>query len=162
MSFETVLPIWNAIQGRFHKTVQKLPEADLTLELGSASIGYMLRHNAEVEYMFANWFLGVKIPEGIKLYTAGGPNGPKVKPAFTNLQELVDDLTASNDFLIEAMRNLPEEAWSVPVESPMGPSTPLEAVGRLMYHTGIHSGQISLIQKHFAVKENAAEAPAQH
>jgi hypothetical protein len=33
------------------------------------------------------------------------------------------------------------------VESSIGASTPLEAVGRLMYHTGIHSGQISLIQK---------------
>ncbi|OCT16137.1 hypothetical protein A8709_01435 [Paenibacillus pectinilyticus] len=155
MSFETVLPIWNAIQGRFHKTVQKLPEADLTLELGSASIGYMLRHNAEVEYMFADWFFGAKIPEGIKFSTSGGPGGAKAKATFTNLQELVDDLTASNNHLIEAMRALHEEAWTVPVESPMGSSTPLEAVGRLMYHTGIHAGQISLIQKHFTVKESA-------
>lgn len=160
MSFVTVLPIWNSIQDRFHNTVKKLPEANLTLELGSASIGYMLRHNAEVEYMFASWFFGVKIPEAIKLSTSGGPGGAKA--TFTNLQELVDDLTASNNHLIEAMRALPEEAWTVPVESPMGPSTPLEAVGRLMYHTGIHSGQISLIQKHFASKDIAAEASAQH
>ncbi|WNR44348.1 hypothetical protein [Paenibacillus roseipurpureus] len=71
---------------------------------------------------------------GIKLYTAGGPNGPKVEPSFTNLQELVDDLTASNNHLVEAMLVLPAEVWNVPVESPIGPSTPLEAVGRLMYH----------------------------
>ncbi|MDR6554444.1 DinB family protein [Paenibacillus qinlingensis] len=94
------------------------------------------------------------MPAGIQLSTSGGPGGAKAKASYTNLQELVDDLTVSNNHLIEAMRALPEEAWTVPVDSPMGPSTPLEAVGRLMYHTGIHAGQISLIQKHFAVKED--------
>ncbi|MEC0268603.1 DinB family protein [Paenibacillus anseongense] len=153
MSFATVLPIWNAIQDRFHASMRKLPEADLTLELGSASIGYMLRHNAEVEYMFANWFFGKSFPEGLKLQTSGGPSASKA--VFTNKEELIDLLAASNAYLIEAMRELPEEKWHIPVETAIGTSTPLEAVGRLMYHTGIHAGQISLIQKHFAVKENA-------
>nr|WP_236290888.1 hypothetical protein [Paenibacillus allorhizoplanae] len=43
-----------------------------------------------------------------------------------------------------AAKKFEHEAWTVPVESPMGSSTPLEEVGGLMYHTGIHSGQISL------------------
>ncbi|MFX3636478.1 MAG: DinB family protein [Candidatus Pristimantibacillus sp.] len=145
MTFSTVLPIWNAIQDRFHKTVKALPEQDLTLQLGSASIGYMLRHNAEVEYMFAEWFFGRSMPPELEVVTSRGAKGSKA--SFTKLQELVDILTASNTHLIEAMRDLPEEAWHLPVESPLGASTPLEAVGRLMYHTGIHSGQISLIQK---------------
>jgi len=143
----TVLPIWEAIQSRFHKMVKGLPEEDLSLAIGPASIGYMLRHNAEVEYMFAEWFFGRKMPEDLEVMTSRGPRGGGEKPVFSNLNELVELLEASNAFLITAMKELQEEKWHEPVESPMGPSAPIEAIGRLMYHTGIHAGQISLIQK---------------
>ncbi|WP_248565442.1 DinB family protein [Paenibacillus sp. L3-i20] len=147
MTFSTVLPIWEAIQSRFHKMVKGLPEGDLVLQIGPASIGYMLRHNAEVEYMFADWFFGYPMPSELEVVTNRGPGGGKNKPTFTNLDELVALLEASNSYLIEAMRSLPDEKWHQSVETPMGPSTPIEAIGRLMYHTGIHAGQISLIQK---------------
>lgn len=147
MTFATVLPIWEAIQGRFHKMVKALPEGDLSLQIGPASIGYMLRHNAEVEYMFAEWFFDRPMPADLEIATNRGPAGNKEKAAFHNLAELVELLEQSNSWLTKAMRELPDEKWTQPVESPMGPSTPLEAIGRLMYHTGIHAGQISLIQK---------------
>lgn len=141
----TVIPIWQALQGRFYKTVKALPEQDLSLQQGTSTIGSMLYHNAEVEYMFAEWFFGKSMPEHIKL--ARSQEKTADKPSYTNLAELVDLIGVSNEHLIEAMKELPEEAWHVHVESPAGGSTPLEAVGRLMYHTGIHAGQISLIQK---------------
>jgi len=144
-TFSTVLPLWRALQERFHKTARNLPERDLPLKIGNASIGYMLRHNAEVEYMFAEWFFKRPMPEDLVILTARGAAGAKSE--FSDLAELVYILEASNAHLIEAMRELPEAQWSEPVESPMGVSTPLEAIGRLMYHTGIHAGQISLIQK---------------
>lgn len=50
--------------------------------------------------------------------------------------------------LEEAMKALSEEPWHIGVDSRMGLSTPLEAIGRLMYYTGVHAGQISFIQKH--------------
>lgn len=137
MIFSTVLPIWQAIQERFHKTVKALPEQDLSLKIGSASIESLIRHSAEVEYMFADWFFGKSKPEVDNSNTE----------LTTKIEELVELLTSSNENLLAAMRALSEEAWHQPVESSFGTSTPLEAVGRLMYHTGIHSGQISLIQK---------------
>jgi len=153
-TINTVLPIWRAIQERFHMTASQLPEQDLTLKLDNTSIGYMLRHNAEVEYIFADWFFNRPIPEGITLYTSRGAAGTQAE--FTSLPELVELLKTSNEHLVRAMQELPEEKWHVPVESPMGSSTPLEAVGRLMYHTGIHSGQIVLIQKCAAVHQPEA------
>ena len=135
MTYSTVLPIWNAIRERFHKTAEALPEQDLRLQLGKSTIASLLHHTAEVEYMFAEWFFGRNMP------------GEIAKPSFTNIDELVELLRASNEHLIEAMKELPEEKWHTSMESPIGASTPLEAVGRLMYHTGIHAGQISLIQK---------------
>ncbi|WP_235561150.1 DinB family protein [Bacillus sp. FJAT-28004] len=145
MTITTVLPVWRAIQERFHKTVKALPEQDLSLKLEAYSIGYMLRHNAEVEYMFADWFFGRSMPEGLEITTSRGAAGSKA--TYHNLQELIELLESSNDHLIKAMTELPEEKWHQTVECPIGASTPLEAVGRLMYHTGIHAGQISLIQK---------------
>ncbi|WP_186672413.1 DinB family protein [Sporosarcina sp. BP05] len=136
MTYSTVLPIWNAIRERFHKTAEALPEQDLGLQLGKSTIGSLLHHTAEVEYMFAEWFFGRSMPEG-----------GVTKPSLTDSEALVDLLSASNTHLIKAMIELPEEEWNKSMESPIGISTPLEAVGRLMYHTGIHAGQISLIQK---------------
>lgn len=134
MTYTSVLPIWQAVQERFHKTVKALPEEDLNLTLGKSTIGGLILHNAEVEYMFAEWFFGRAKPEDNDA-------------AYTTLSELVDLLASSNENLIAAMRELPEDAWHVSVESAFGTSTPLEAIGRLIYHTGIHAGQISLIQK---------------
>lgn len=150
MTLNTVLQIWNSVQERFHKTAKNLPEQELSLKMGNASIGYMLRHNAEVEFMFAEWFFNRPMPEGLIIHTARGAAGAKTE--FTNLEELVAILEASNEHMIHAMNELPDEKWNEPVDSPMGPSTPLEAVGRLIYHTGIHAGQISLIQKHVVTK----------
>lgn len=134
MTITSVLPIWQAVQERFHKMVKALPEEDLNLKLGNSTIGGLISHNAEVEFMFAEWFFGRPKPQADDA-------------AYTTLSELVDLLTASNENLIAAMQELPEDAWHVSVESAFGTSTPLEAVGRLMYHTGIHAGQISLIHK---------------
>ncbi len=135
MTYQTVVPIWNALRQRFTATATALPEEDLSLSLGKSSIASLLYHTAEVEYMFAEWFFGKAKPETPTLEST------------TTLQQLLDLLTASNDQLDNAMKVLSEQQWTTPVESPMGVSTPLEAVGRLMYHTGIHAGQISLIQK---------------
>ena len=136
MTYSTVLPIWNAARQRFLKTAQALPAEDLGLQLGQSSIGSLLHHTAEVEYMFAEWFFDRKMPaEGI------------AKPSLTSHEQLMSLLIASNEHLIAAMEELTEEQWHTSVESRMGSSTPLEAIGRLMYHTGIHAGQISLIQK---------------
>ncbi|QHW34076.1 DinB family protein [Paenibacillus rhizovicinus] len=152
--YESVLPIWSAIQSRFFKTASQLPQEDLTLKIGPASIGYMLQHNAEVEYMFTEWYFRKPMPEHIKLATSGGPGSKKSD--FSDLNALLQMLGDSNEHLRGAMCELPEEEWTVPVESPMGgpATTPLEAVGRLMYHTGIHAGQISLIQKNARVNQS--------
>jgi len=140
MTYNTVVPIWNATRGRFQDKVEDLPEQDLHLQLGNSSVARLIHHTAEVEYMFAEWFFGKKKSEEIG------------NPAPTELSELVKLLSASNEYLLEAMRNLSDEDWNKSIESPMGASTPLEAVGRLMYHTGIHAGQISLIQKNGQAK----------
>lgn len=136
MIFSTVQPIWEAARQRFLKTAQAIPAEDLALQLGQTSIGGLLHHTAEAEYLFAEWFFYKQLP-------ADG----MAKPSLANHEQLIELLIASNNHLLAAMKELTEEQWHTRVESRMGPSTPLEAIGRLLYHMGIHAGQISLIQK---------------
>jgi len=151
-TFEAIVPLWKHLQGSFLKMVKELPEQDLTLQAGAMSIGKMIRHNAEAEFMMTEWYFNKPMPDGLEIYTRRGAAGSTKE--FTNLQELVDILEASSEHLIAAMRELPEERWHDVVESPIGPSTRLEAVSRMMYHTGLHAGQISLVRKNAAAAAN--------
>lgn len=135
MTYSTVYPIWNAIRSRLLKMAEGLPESDLSLQLGKSSIASLLHHTAEVEYMFSEWYFGKPMPAEIP------------KPDFTDKEGLLQLLRESNNHVVEAMKALPDEDWHVVKKVKFGASTPLEAIGRLMYHAGIHSGQISLIQK---------------
>ncbi|WP_251672031.1 MULTISPECIES: DinB family protein [unclassified Sporosarcina] len=133
MTYETVVPMWDALRGRFTKMASGLQEQELKLSIGESSIESLLYHTAEVEYMFADWYLGK--PAIAEL------------PKASSLAEILEILEASDANLKAAMKEMTEEQWHTPVESKMGASTPLEAVGRLMYHAGIHAGQIALIRK---------------
>ena len=150
-TFATIMPVWNAIQSRFLNTVKQLTTEELALQMDDTSIGYMLRHNAEVEYMFAAWFFNKPMPEDLVIHTNRG--AARSKGTFTNLAELVSFLEESQTWLIAGMSELPESEWNEIKKCPIGDSTPLEAVGRLMYHTGIHAGQISYIKKLHAAKQ---------
>lgn len=148
MSYEGIHPVWRAVRDRFQTMIQGLPQQDLGLRLSpdASSIGHMIRHNAEVEYMFANWFFGSPVPEGIE-FIASGRGGTDNKAELT-LERLAAFSAASDAHLTKAMSDLSADAWDIAVDSPVGTSTPREALGRTMYHTGLHAGQISLIRKH--------------
>ncbi|QTD43187.1 DinB family protein [Sporosarcina sp. Te-1] len=132
----SVLSMWNALRQRFGKMVEDLTEEQLDWVLGDTTIRFLLHHTAEVEFLFADWFLGKKQPAQL--------------PPFSTRTELLALLRASDQHVKDAIHALPEEKWTEPVESRMGASTPLEAIGRLMYHAGIHAGQIALIKKQYS------------
>lgn len=134
MSYEIVLPLWNALRDRFQKKVAGLSEKDVNLQLGETSIGDLLYHTAEVEYMFSEWFF----------------DKPKEKAMLRpeKIEGYIRLLEDSNRHFLKAMNELPADAWSETKSSSFGESTPLEAVGRLMNHAGMHSGQMTFIQKY--------------
>lgn len=134
MSYETVLPIWRALRDRFQKSVEAIPEENINVRLGKLTVGDLLYHTAEVEYMFTDWFFDKPLSDEL------------IRPK--DLQGYIQLLKNSNDHFTQAMKELPNSAWNQIVESSFGPSTPLEAVGRLMNHAGIHCGQILYIQKY--------------
>lgn len=147
MSFEAVNPIWRTVRDRFQKTVQGVKEEELSMHFAGdhTTIAYLIRHNAEVEYMFAEWFFKREVPASVTFITNGPP---KSGESYGSFEELLAFSEAADQHLTAALRELPEGAWDEVVSSPMGNSTPREAVGRALYHTGIHSGQIAYIRKH--------------
>lgn len=146
MDTATIIAMWESMQGRFHKMVKEMPQDALTAAIGPASVGYMIRHSAEVEFVYAEWVFGQQKPADLEYYTLRGPSHSTVE--FTNVDELVALLEASNATIIAAMKGLPEEEWTQEVKTPRGTFSRLDAISQLMYHTGIHAGQISLMQKH--------------
>src|SRR5690606_15670702 len=94
MDTKTIVAMWDMAQSRFHNMVSGLPEDALSLAIGPATIGYMLRHSAEVEYVYAEWVFGKSKPEELTYYTLRGPAHAKVE--FLNLQEHIDLLKASH------------------------------------------------------------------
>lgn len=145
--FEAVQPIWSAVRDRFQKMIEGLQESDMDLKLSEQfpTIAHLIRHNAEVEYMFAAWFFKRKTPADVTFLTAGPPKD--APQDLGQLAALISFSASANEHLIAGMKELPLEDWDKPVVTPIGTSTPREALGRALYHTGIHSGQISYIRK---------------
>jgi|SRR5699024_1235460 len=130
MTSETILPMWNTVRGRFLKKAKGLAQEDLHRQLGDTTVADLLYHTGEAEYMFIEWYLGIETPDF-------------VKPAKTDKEGLIAFLEEANAHVTDAITSLPEKEWTMVRESQMGSSTPLEAIGRLMYHAGIHAGQIT-------------------
>lgn len=133
MTGETAIAIWSALRDRFSKMAEELTEEQLDCGIGESTVRKLLYHTAEVEYLFADWYLGKPAPEKM--------------PAAHTKAELTAFLAASDEHLRQAVSELSEEQWQTSVESKMGSATPLETVGRLMYHAGIHARQIALMKK---------------
>src|SRR5699024_1181829 len=139
MGYDVVLPIWKALRDRFQDKVKKVSEEQFQLQLDNTTVVDLLYHTAEVEYKFSEWFFASQNKKEI------------IKP--TDKSGYIQLLQQSNEHFMLAMKELPEEKWNQIQQSAFGNSTPLEAVGRLMNHAGMHSGQITYIIKYGKQKE---------
>lgn len=134
MALTEVLSMWEMTRGKFTEKVMKLEENELSHEIDGTTIGKLIYHTADVEFIFSDWFFDYQTSE------------PFPKDIETNKAALVQFLQDANAHFIQAMKQLDESKWNEKVASRMGDTTPAEAVARLIYHTGIHSGQITTIQ----------------
>lgn len=148
MTLDVLLPVLQKARERYLQTLEGLKPEELAWRVvaGSNSIGFLIRHNAEVEYRFAAWFFGRPLPQDVTLQTLG----PDITDdgRHSDWEALRTFLEQSHVHLTEAIRSLPEDRWDTPVEAPIGTLTPREALGRLIHHTGHHAGQIGLIRKY--------------
>ncbi|MGM0712759.1 DinB family protein [Brevibacillus parabrevis] len=149
---QELLPSLQTARSRYLNTLSNLKADELPLKLApeSNSIGFLIRHIAEVEFRFCTMFFARPLPDYISSLATIGP--VKDEGNFTDMNELLAICEASYDYLVDALTTLPQDAWDVACEAPIGTLTPRQALGRLIYHMGYHGGQIGLIRKYGGAK----------
>ncbi|WP_297338335.1 DinB family protein [Algoriphagus sp.] len=137
-----LIQLWKEGRTRFTNLLDKITEADLVKKHGGSpnSAGFLIRHIAEVELLFAKNVFGfseVKITA--KTLIAGKDTGE-----WTSLDELKQFSTYAAEMLEKAI--LAQEDWSAWIETKeFGKKTKAAAFGRIVTHTAYHSGQLALI-----------------
>lgn len=144
---QKLLPGLQMARSRYLEALANLEASQLPWKLapGSNSVGFLIRHIAEVEYRFCAMFFQQPLPENVILHTIGPVRD---EGAFTDLAALQSFMESAHAHLLTSLRALPEPDWDIPCEAPIGTLTPRQALGRLIYHTGYHAGQIGLIRKY--------------
>ena len=147
MITETMLSIWKMGRIRLTNQLPLLEAADMPKRLHprSNSIGWLLRHMAEVELLFAKNIFGS--PTQVKISTVGKEVVDRGN--FTNLEELKGLLEESAAVLEAALRAQDESSWSETVTTAeFGTITIAEALARITTHTAWHAGQMAIIKKY--------------
>lgn len=109
------------------------------------SAGFLIRHVADVELLFAkNVF---KLP-GVEVY-AKTVIAKMDTGEWNHLTELIDYQQYAFDSLERAILAQREDEWQVEISTKeFGTKTKAEALGRIISHTAYHAGQLAIVIKY--------------
>lgn len=144
---ELLLQMWLEARTRFSNQLESLLENDLTKKLGNSpnSAGFLIRHIAEVELLFAKNVFGDK---SIKI-TAKTVIEKRDTGEWTDLEELKSEAARSFESLKSIVEKQSDEDWESEVSTKeFGTKTKAEAFGRIVSHTAYHAGQLAIIIKY--------------
>lgn len=130
---------------RLTNQLDSIEESDLTKRLhpDAASIGWLLRHIAEVELLFAKNVFEREL--NVKAQTIGSI--AKDRAQFNELKPLLDLIEKAGEELGLAISDIDD--WEEKVSTAeFGTVTKAEALGRITTHTAYHAGQIGLALKY--------------
>ena len=138
---------WVEARTRFSNQLKTLLAEDLSKHLGDSpnSIGFLIRHIGDVELLFSkNVFGNSSVQVSAKTVIAGHDTGE-----WTDLESLLAYVEESFSILHETLVSQPDSVWSeVITTKEFGTKTKAEAMGRIVYHTAYHAGQIAIIHKY--------------
>lgn len=144
---ETIFKMWKTGRARYSRLIPDITEDKLTSRLHpqSNSIGFLIRHIAEVEHAFSKNIFGIEVQF---LPRTLGPNITDTG-LFTNLNELLAFDDKAVEVVTKTIRGQEDSDWEDIVDSPIfSKITKAEAIARIISHTGYHAGQIGLILKY--------------
>lgn len=131
---------------RFSKLLENLKEEDLkkTLYPAPNSAGFIIRHVADVELLFAKNVFSQEVQVHAQTII-----DQRDKGQWIILQELIDYNQQAYESLKSAIACQSEEAWEdLVITQEFGTKTKSEALGRIISHTAYHAGQLALILKY--------------
>lgn len=139
------IDLWKEGRTRFSYLLINIQEPDLKKHLGNSpnSAGFLIRHIAEVELLFAKNVFGLaEVKIVAKTLIAGRDTGE-----WTNLEELLSIQSYGVEMLHKAISL--QENWNESiVTKEFGQKTRAEALGRITTHTAYHAGQLAIILKY--------------
>ena len=142
-----MLHLWQEGRTRFSKLLEQVKEDDLPKKLGNApnSIGFLIRHIAEVELLFAkNVFQNPDVKVIAKTVIDGKDTG-----VWTNHDELKAIAAESFQTLKSTIEAQADNSWNDLVTTKeFGTKTKAEALARVTTHAAYHAGQIAIILKY--------------
>ncbi len=139
--------LWQEARTRFNKQLLALSQEDLKKRLGDSpnSAGFLIRHIADVELLFAkNVFGKTDLPVRARTVIAKKDTGE-----WTDLQELKDYAGHSENTFFQVILKQQESNWQTNISTKeFGTRTKAEALGRIISHTAYHAGQLAIIKKY--------------
>lgn len=144
---ELFLQTWAEARTRFTSLLKEIRQEDLVKKLANTknSAGFLIRHVADVELLFAkNVFGATDVKVQAKTVIAQRDTGE-----WTNLQELLAYQEEASVQLRAILEKQTDEEWSrTVVTKEFGTKTKAEAIGRIISHTAYHAGQLGLTLKY--------------
>jgi uncharacterized damage-inducible protein DinB len=144
---EACLQTWAEAHTRFSNLLKEIKEGDLTKKLINTknSAGFLLRHIADVQLLFAkNVFGASEIKVQAKTVMTQHDTGE-----WTNLKELLDYQQNAFEQLKTIIEKQTDEDWQqIITTKEFGTKTKAEAMGRIISHTAYHAGQLALTLKY--------------
>jgi len=139
--------LWVEARTRFSILLTQVQPHDLSKKLPGSpnSLGFLLRHIAEVELLFAkNVFGSADLKVVAKTVIEGRDSG-----VWTDLESLKSLERESFAALEAAILRQTEGDWSFTVTTKeFGTKTKAEALGRIVSHTAYHAGQMAIVLKY--------------
>ena len=141
------IALWEEGRTRFSNLLSGIKEEDLKKKLGPApnSAGFLIRHIADVELLFAK---NVFKAEGVQVHAAT-VIAQKDTGEWTNLPELLSYQQKAHDILKEILLVQEESSWQESITTKeFGTKTKAAALGRIVSHTAYHAGQLAMVLKY--------------
>ncbi|SNS32491.1 DinB superfamily protein [Belliella buryatensis] len=142
---KTLIELWKEGRTRLTNQLENLKPEDLTKKIGNSpnSAGFLIRHIAEVELLFAkNVFGNMEVKVDAKTLKAGKDTGE-----WTDLDTLLKIERYAYEQLEDAIRR--QTDWEKVIETKeFGKKSLAEAFGRITTHTAYHAGQLAIVLKY--------------
>ncbi|WP_162417945.1 DinB family protein [Cyclobacterium roseum] len=145
MDRTAIITLWKEGRTRLTNQLNTIKTEDLPKKLGDSpnSAGFLIRHIAEVELLFAkNVFGNMGVKVDAQTLKEGKDNG-----VWTNLESLLAFVEEAGKQLEKAIGN--QENWETVIETKeFGKKSKIEALGRISTHTAYHAGQLGIVVKY--------------
>ncbi|PRY89727.1 DinB family protein [Mongoliibacter ruber] len=142
---KTLIELWKEGRTRLTNQLASIKTEDLTKKLGESpnSAGFLIRHIAEVELLFAkNVFGNMGAKVDAQTLKAGKDTGE-----WTDLESLKSIIEEAGIQLEKAIES--QEDWDAVIETKeFGKKTKAESLGRITTHTAYHAGQLAIVLKY--------------